>query len=126
VAEPEAQPSTEPEGEPESPPEAPSVNTGADLTAEATEDYEDRWRALADLDNLRKRHRRELPVRLTTERKAVVSSARQKTRQSARRRAALRTAAIRRTALRHACFPYLFGTGILASTINLVVSLSSR
>jgi molecular chaperone GrpE len=73
-AEPEAQPSTEPEGEPESPPEAPatSPDTGADPTAEATEDYEDRWRrALADLDNLRKRHRRELPVRLIEERKAV-------------------------------------------------------
>jgi molecular chaperone GrpE len=70
VAEPEAQPSTEPAAEPEAP--AASVDTGADLTADATEDYEDRWRrALADLDNLRKRHRRELPARLIEEREAV-------------------------------------------------------
>jgi uncharacterized membrane protein len=39
---------------------------------------------------------------------------------------ALRAAAIRRTALRHALLSYLFGTGILAATINLVASLSSR
>ena len=71
-AEPEAQPSTEPEARPESPPETPRVDTGADPTADATEDYEDRWRrALADLDNLRKRHRRELPARLLEEREAV-------------------------------------------------------
>jgi uncharacterized membrane protein len=33
---------------------------------------------------------------------------------------------IRRTALRHALLSYLFGTGILATTINLVASLTSR
>jgi uncharacterized membrane protein len=33
---------------------------------------------------------------------------------------------IRRTALRQALLSYLFGTGILATTINLVASLSSR
>jgi uncharacterized membrane protein len=33
---------------------------------------------------------------------------------------------IRRTALRHALLSYLFGTGILATTVNLVASLSSR
>ena len=32
----------------------------------------------------------------------------------------------RRTALRHALLSYLFGTGILATTINLVASLTSR
>jgi uncharacterized membrane protein len=32
---------------------------------------------------------------------------------------------IRRTALRHALFSYLFGTGLLATTINLVASISS-
>jgi uncharacterized membrane protein len=34
--------------------------------------------------------------------------------------------AVRRTALRHALLAYLFGTGILATTVNLVASLSSR
>lgn len=38
----------------------------------------------------------------------------------------LRSGVIRRTALRHALLSYLFGTGILATTINLVASLSSR
>jgi uncharacterized membrane protein len=38
----------------------------------------------------------------------------------------LRSKEIRRTALRHALLSYLFGTGILATTINLVASLSSR
>ena len=33
---------------------------------------------------------------------------------------------IRRTALRHALLSYLFGTGIVAITIDLVASLSSR
>jgi uncharacterized membrane protein len=33
---------------------------------------------------------------------------------------------VRRTALRHALLSYLFGTGILATTINLVASLTSR
>jgi len=33
---------------------------------------------------------------------------------------------IRRTALRHALLSYLFGTGILATTVNLVASLSSK
>ena len=73
-AEPESQPSTEPEGRPESPPDtaAASLDTGAEPTGIATEDYQDRWRrALADLDNLRKRHRRELPARLIEEREAV-------------------------------------------------------
>jgi uncharacterized membrane protein len=37
----------------------------------------------------------------------------------------LSTREIRRTALRHALFSYLFGTGLLATTINLVASLSS-
>lgn len=37
----------------------------------------------------------------------------------------LTTREIRRTALRHALFSYLFGTGLLATTINLVASLSS-
>jgi uncharacterized membrane protein len=32
---------------------------------------------------------------------------------------------IRRSVLRHALLSYLFGTGILATTINLVASLSS-
>jgi uncharacterized membrane protein len=39
---------------------------------------------------------------------------------------ALETQLIRRTALRHALLSYLFGTGILATTINLVASLSSK
>ncbi|MFB9534374.1 DUF1345 domain-containing protein [Nonomuraea roseola] len=39
---------------------------------------------------------------------------------------ALRSTLIRRAALRHALLSYLFGTGILATTINLVASLSSR
>ena len=39
---------------------------------------------------------------------------------------ALRSTVIRRTALRHALLSYLFGTGILAATINLVVSLSNK
>jgi uncharacterized membrane protein len=38
----------------------------------------------------------------------------------------LRSKVIRRTALRHALLSYLFGTGILATTINLVASLSSK
>jgi uncharacterized membrane protein len=38
----------------------------------------------------------------------------------------LHSRVIRRTALRHALLSYLFGTGILATTINLVASLSSR
>lgn len=38
---------------------------------------------------------------------------------------ALRSQKIRRTALRQALLSYLFGTGILAITINLVASLSS-
>jgi len=38
----------------------------------------------------------------------------------------LRSGVIRRTALRHALLSYLFGTGILATTINLVASLSSK
>jgi uncharacterized membrane protein len=38
----------------------------------------------------------------------------------------LRSKDIRRTALRHGLLSYLFGTGILATTINLVASLSSR
>ena len=33
---------------------------------------------------------------------------------------------VRRTALRHGLLSYLFGTGILATTINLVASLSSK
>src|SRR3954469_15392065 len=37
---------------------------------------------------------------------------------------AVRTTAVRRTVLRHALLSYLFGTGILAATINLVASLS--
>jgi uncharacterized membrane protein len=36
---------------------------------------------------------------------------------------ALQTTALRRTALRHALLSYLFGTGILAVTINLVAGL---
>jgi uncharacterized membrane protein len=36
---------------------------------------------------------------------------------------ALKSSKIRRTALRHALLSYLFGTGILATTINLVASL---
>lgn len=38
----------------------------------------------------------------------------------------LRSSVIRRAALRHALLSYLFGTGILATTINLVASLSSK
>lgn len=38
----------------------------------------------------------------------------------------LRSRVIRRSALRHALLSYLFGTGILATTINLVASLSSK
>jgi uncharacterized membrane protein len=38
----------------------------------------------------------------------------------------LRSSAIRRTALRHALLSYLFGTGILATTVNLVASLSTK
>ena len=38
---------------------------------------------------------------------------------------ALRSQKIRRTALRQALLSYLFGTGIVAITINLVASLSS-
>jgi uncharacterized membrane protein len=36
---------------------------------------------------------------------------------------ALRSAALRGTALRHALLSYLFGTGIIATTVNLVASL---
>jgi uncharacterized membrane protein len=36
---------------------------------------------------------------------------------------ALHSAALRRTALQHALLSYLFGTGILATTVNLVASL---
>lgn len=36
---------------------------------------------------------------------------------------ALESTALRRTALRHALLSYLFGTGILATTVNLVASL---
>jgi uncharacterized membrane protein len=38
---------------------------------------------------------------------------------------ALSTRDIRRTVLRHALLSYLFGTGVLATTINLVASLST-
>jgi uncharacterized membrane protein len=38
----------------------------------------------------------------------------------------VRSPVIRRTALRHALLSYLFGTGILATTVNLVAALSSR
>jgi uncharacterized membrane protein len=38
----------------------------------------------------------------------------------------LQTAEIRRTALRHALLSYLFGTGIVATTINLIVNLTSK
>jgi uncharacterized membrane protein len=38
----------------------------------------------------------------------------------------LRSRVIRGAALRHALLSYLFGTGILATTINLVASLSSK
>jgi uncharacterized membrane protein len=38
----------------------------------------------------------------------------------------LQTPAIRRTALRQALLSYLFGTGILATTINVVASLTSK
>jgi uncharacterized membrane protein len=38
----------------------------------------------------------------------------------------LATQTMRRTALRHALLSYLFGTGILATTINLVASISSK
>ena len=37
----------------------------------------------------------------------------------------LQSAAMRRTVLRHALLSYLFGTGILATTVNLVASLRS-
>jgi uncharacterized membrane protein len=37
----------------------------------------------------------------------------------------LKAAVVRRTVLRHALLSYLFGTGILATTINLVASLRS-
>jgi uncharacterized membrane protein len=39
---------------------------------------------------------------------------------------ALHSTALRRTVLRHALLSYLFGTGVLATTVNLVASLSSR
>jgi uncharacterized membrane protein len=39
---------------------------------------------------------------------------------------ALTSQPVRRTALRHGLLSYLFGTGILATSINLVASLSSR
>jgi uncharacterized membrane protein len=39
---------------------------------------------------------------------------------------AIASSAIRRTALRHALLSYLFGTGVLATTVNLVASLSSQ
>ena len=38
----------------------------------------------------------------------------------------LKTAEIRRTALRHALLSYVFGTGIVATTINLIVNLTSK
>ena len=38
----------------------------------------------------------------------------------------LHSTALRRTVLRHALLSYLFGTGVLATTVNLVASLSSR
>ncbi|HEV7907997.1 MAG TPA: DUF1345 domain-containing protein [Pseudonocardiaceae bacterium] len=38
----------------------------------------------------------------------------------------LRTNDIRRTALRHGLLSYLLGTGVLATTINLVASISSK
>ncbi|GAC1436369.1 MAG: DUF1345 domain-containing protein [Solirubrobacteraceae bacterium] len=38
----------------------------------------------------------------------------------------LKSNVVRRTALRHALLSYLFGTGVLATTINLVASLSSK
>jgi uncharacterized membrane protein len=38
----------------------------------------------------------------------------------------LQSTQFRRTALRHALLSYLFGTGILATTINLVASLASK
>jgi uncharacterized membrane protein len=38
----------------------------------------------------------------------------------------LQTRQFRRTALRHALLAYLFGTGLLASTINLVASITSK
>jgi uncharacterized membrane protein len=39
---------------------------------------------------------------------------------------ALRAAVIRRTALRHGLLSYLFGTGVLATSINVIASLSSK
>jgi len=38
----------------------------------------------------------------------------------------LQTKEFRRVALRHALLSFVFGTGILATTINLVASLTSR
>ena len=38
----------------------------------------------------------------------------------------LETGEFRRTALRHALLSYLFGTGLLATTINLVASITSK
>jgi uncharacterized membrane protein len=38
----------------------------------------------------------------------------------------LETKEFRRVALRHALLSFVFGTGILATTINLVASLSSK
>jgi uncharacterized membrane protein len=38
----------------------------------------------------------------------------------------LQKSSIRRTALRHALLSYMFGTGILAATINLVANLTSQ
>jgi len=37
----------------------------------------------------------------------------------------IQNTAIRRTALRHGLLSFVFGTGILAATINLVASLGS-
>ena len=39
---------------------------------------------------------------------------------------ALQDSGIRRLALRHGLLSFLFGTGILATTVNLVASLSSQ
>jgi len=38
----------------------------------------------------------------------------------------LQTKALRRTAIRHALLSYLFGVGIVATTVNLVASLITK
>jgi uncharacterized membrane protein len=38
----------------------------------------------------------------------------------------LQTKAIRRTAVRHALLSYVFGAGIVATTVNLVASLTAK